>query len=94
MLTRIRRRLAAFLNRLDEPAAGAITPDRQFAIDDGVNYDMPLVIPIGATAEDRRRIVQAAVREASSVYHFQFDRPYLYSENLSLFPTADPLVEW
>ena len=93
MLNRIRHRLASFLRRLDEPPAGAIVPDR-FSIDDGVNYGLPLVMPLGATAEDRERIVKAAMREASSVYHFQFDRPYIYSENLSLFPTADPLVEW
>lgn len=34
------------------------------------------------------------INEADSVYHFQFDKPYLYYENLSQFPTSDPLREW
>ncbi len=92
---RLRRRLARLLILLqDEPAAGGINPDHQFSIDDGVNYDLPLVVPEWATDEQKTKLVQAAVREADSRYHFQFDRPYLYKENLSLFPTADPLKEW
>ena len=92
-------RLRAWLTRVllafePEPAAGQIAPDRQFAIDDGVTYEMPLVVPDWVTPQQRAALVQAAVREAASVYHFQFDRPYLYSENLSQYPTADPLREW
>ena len=92
---RLRRALARLLATLFESEpAGGLVPDRQFAIDDGVNYGLPLVLPGWATAEQKEKLIKAAVAEANAQYGFQFDRPNLYSENLSQFPTADPLREW
>lgn len=86
------RALAIFAR--PEQAAGVIVPDATGRIDDGVDYSLPLVVPDWLSAEDRTKLVRAAVQEASSVFHHQFDRPYLYAENLSQFATADPLREW
>ena len=55
---------------------------------------MPLVVPDWLTGESREKYIKAAITEASSVYHNQLDKPYLFPENLNLFPTADPLREW
>lgn len=94
-LDNLRRRLAVWLTRFEpDPPEGYIIPDRQFTIDDGVDYSLPLVVPDWLDEKQRGQLVQAAVKEANSLYHFQFDRPYLYGENLSQFPTADPLREW
>ena len=79
---------------IDEDPGGAVTPNTQTFIDDGVDYSLPLVVPEWATPEQKAQIVQTYIAEAESTFHFQFDRPYRYSENLSQFPTADPLREW
>src|SRR3990167_1107823 len=92
-LTRLRRRLARFLLRFSSEPAGGNVP-YQYGNDDGVDYSLPLVIPHGASEEYKQAAVLAAVREAEATFHFQFDRPYRYSENLSQFPTVDPLSEW
>lgn len=55
---------------------------------------MPLVVPEWATPEQKAELVTAYVREANSLYHFAFDRPYLYANNPLALPTADPLREW
>lgn len=93
------RRLRDFVIRVlvaigDPEADGGIKPDARFAIDDGVDYALPLVVPEWVTPEQRADLVTAHVREANAAYHFQFDRPYLYNENPSQFPTAAPLREW
>lgn len=75
-----------------EPAGGVVA--QHFAIDDGVDYSLPLVVPEWLTGEARQKFVTAGIVEASAQYHFQFDRPYLYNENPSQFPTASPLLEW
>jgi len=94
-LDKLRRRAAALLAMFaPDAAAGAYNPDRTVFIDDGVDYALPLVLPLGATEDQKAQLVQAAVREAGAAFHFQFDRPYIYAENLSLFPTANPLQEW
>ena len=77
-----------------EDPGGAVAPNTQTFIDDGVDYSMPLVVPEWATPEQKAAIVKTYIAEAESTFHFQFDRPYRYSENLSQFPTADPLREW
>ena len=94
---RLRQWAARSLAVLARPdgAAGAIVADNTPYIDDGVNYGLPLALPDWYPAEVRAELVKvAAMREASSVYHHQFDKPYLTGENLSMFPTADPLREW
>lgn len=93
---RLRRWLARTLAVLarPDPAAGVVMPDATARIDDGVDYSLPLVLPDWLTGDERAKLISAAIREASSVYHHQFDRPYLYAENMSQFPTADPLREW
>lgn len=94
LLKRFRAWIVHLLLILHDEPAGTIAPDRTLSIDDGVDYSLPLVVPEWLQGEARDKFVKAALTEASSVYHFQFDRPYLYSENLSQFPTADPLREW
>lgn len=93
-ITRLRRRLARFLLNFSSPEAASAVSPYNYGIDDGVDYSLPLVIPNGASADYREKAILAAVREAEATFHFQFDRPYRYAENLSQFPTVDPLSEW
>lgn len=96
LVSRFRRWLAALLihfapdPRVSPPALQAEPP----FIDDGVDYRLPPVIPGWATPQQRQEIIEHSLREAASVYHFQFDRPYQYAENLSQFASIDPLREW
>jgi len=89
------RRLARFLSNFQDVPASTVVPD-QFQIFDGVDYSMPLPvrIPAGSSAADIESVREAAVKEAVSTYHFQFDSPYSTKENLNLYPIADPLREW
>lgn len=75
-----------------EPA-GAIVRD-QFWVDDGVNYSLPLVTPLGLDAQQRAAWVTETLREANAAFHFQFDRPYQSRDSLVMPPTAEPLREW
>lgn len=59
-----------------------------------MDYSLPLVIPDDLPEEQKAKIVIAAVNEANALYHFAFDRPYLYKDNPMAMPTADPLREW
>lgn len=94
-VSRFRHSLALLLIAIFEkdPPAGAVVPDTSGRIDDGVIYELPLVIPEGVTADQRQAIV-AKFAESSSVFHFPFDRPYKQSDLLSAVPIADPLKEW
>lgn len=85
-------RILTVLNEAE--AAGGTASERRFTIDDGVDYSLPLVVPDWATPEQKAALVQGALTEANAAYHFQFDRPYLYNENPSQFPTESPLREW
>ena len=59
-----------------------------------MDYSLPLVVPDWATEEQRTNLIVSAVKEANALYHFAFDRPYLYKDNPLALPTADPLREW
>src|SRR3990172_7782768 len=90
MLDRLRRRLARFLSRFaPDPPFGVGLPADAFTSRDGVDYNLPLIVPETLRGQAREDFI----REATADYHFQFDRPYS-SELPFRIPTADPLREW
>src|SRR3972149_786483 len=94
MLDRFRRRLARFLSRFEpEPPFGLAVPADAFTIRDGVNYALPIIVPPELSGQAREEFIQAAIKEATAEYHFQFDRSYS-SESPFRIPIVDPLTEW
>ncbi|HEY4720307.1 MAG TPA: hypothetical protein VII92_00555 [Anaerolineae bacterium] len=86
--------MARFLARFEpEPPFGLAVPADAFTIRDGVNYALPIIVPPELSGQAREEFIQAAIKEATADYHFQFDRSYS-SESPFRIPIVDPLTEW